>query len=380
MSISNIQLREKMFGSQAATGTDTRVHQELPAYSPAAYEPVQRTPSKSAARAGVAATPGDIAIGLTALLVIFTLLVPAGAPGADLFGVLAGLRAFAASFALPAFLVLAGYRLRDELEKPWFEFIEITIAPLAVAFGCWFAIMMAAGLASGTMGDALNAVAAQMYSVSLLFLLPVFFIGVKLLRRMRPATMLLFAAIIEILHTNTGHFLLVDAMRGAVFFLCGVYFAHNMRSFRQFADNRPGAAFAGIVLWLAFAAFIAFSDHYLAHGQDISTLPFTSLGLGAAGAMAMIVIAQLIYRARGGKLFALAGRHWLAVYTGLPLVVLTLAGLLHQSGWFGSASEAVLTVTLGVVAVTAILAFLTPGGSESADARTASGFYRNAWD
>lgn len=380
MSISNIELREKIFGGRSAGGANARASQKLPAYSGAPHEPVQRVASNGTSKAGAAIKPGDIALGLTVLLIIFTLLVPAGAPGADMTGVAAGLRALAASFALPAFLVLAGAHVSEELDKPWFEFIENRVSSLAVAFGGWFAIMMMAGLVSGTMGSALSGAAAQMKTVALLFLLPVFYIGAKLLRRMRPATVLLFAAISEILHTNSGHFLLVEAMRGAVFFMAGVYFAAHLRSFRQFADKSPAAALTGLALWLAFAAFIAFSDHYLAHGQDISTLPFTSLGLGAAGAMAVIVMAQLLYRAGGGHLFALAGRHWLSTYTLLPLALLTLAGLLHQSGWFGSASEAVLTLTLGLVALTAVLAFLSPDGSASADARKASGFYKNIRD
>ncbi len=377
MSISNIELREKIFG-----GRET----------PPAVQGTQPPVARLQEQFGAGQSKGrparwlyaDAAKGLAAVCLIALAMLPVAPLAAEASGVLVNFRAVIESFALPAFLVMAGLFVRPALDLPWLEFIERKIAPFAIAVAIWLGFMVMAGFAASNLDGALATATAQMKTISLLFLLPAFFIAAKLLRFLRPATVLFLAALAEILHTNTGHFLLVDAMRGAVFFFAGVYLAHHAPAFARFTRANPGLAMLGVAVWLAFAAFIGFGHHMLAHGRDITTLPFTSLGLGAAGAMALLVTGELLAASAAGRALASIGQRWIGWYVAAPLAGYGLAALLAWSGLAmggGSvASDALLAFGLAIAA--GLLALLFGSGldkaKDSSKPAKPSGFYRQS--
>ncbi|MBM3609198.1 MAG: hypothetical protein FJX29_12245, partial [Alphaproteobacteria bacterium] len=206
------------------------------------------------------------ALGLAALFAAIHALLPAAPVQGDVLGLVNGMRAMIASFALPALLVLCGIQAKASLGKPWLDYISETITPFAIALIAWALFVGFAGLPAGGAEGALANIHAHMKPVSILMAMPVFLILAKLLRGLRPVGLLFLAAFAEILHTNSGHFLIVDLLRGGVFFFGGVYFASYAQSYTRFAQERPGVSTAGLLIWLAFLAFVAFGHHHLAHG------------------------------------------------------------------------------------------------------------------
>jgi len=207
-------------------------------------------------------------------------------------------------------------------------------------------------------------------------LIPLFLAMSKLLAFLRPASVLILAAAAEILHTNMGHFLIVEALRGAVFFFAGYYFARQAHDYARFAQNRPLLAVAGVAIWIVFLAFIAFANHPLAHGQDITTLPFTSLGLGAAGAISVIMVSQLLAAAPVGAWFAMAGRYWIAVYTATALIAAAMSGLTGLGSFTFINMELLLGAALIYVAIVALGFAIAPRKANPAAAdQRSSGMY-----
>lgn len=315
----------------------------------------------------------DIAGGLAALCVVALVLVPAqGLP--DLA---AGLREIVQSFAVPALLVICGIRASAQAGNDWLDTVAGAIASFAFALLAWGAVLTVMGLTLGGWDGAQALLHAQLKNVSLLLLVPFFILLSKLLAFLRPASVLFLAAAAEVLHTNMGHFLVVEALRGAVFFFAGYYFARQAQDYAKFAQNRPWYAMTGVAIWLAFLAFIAFANHPLAHGHDITTLPFTSLGLGAAGAIALIMIAQLLQAAPSGSWLATAGRNWISIYTAAALIAFAWSGLLAWNGSLSLSMEAMMATALALIAVIALGVAIAPRNTDkspSAKQRT-SGMY-----
>jgi len=245
--------------------------------------------------------------------------------------------------------------LRRSRDATWAEYLLRKIAPVVLALALWFA---AAGmLAQSQMlhggGSGWFAGLNHLHLAVLLTVLPAFLLAWRALRRFRTGTIFVLAAIVEILHTEYGGIVWIEAMRGMVYLAAGHCFADKFRALARFARENHSSAIAILGVWAAFNALMVYSDVQIIAGEKMSTLPFASLGLGLAGASALVIAGELLSGNRVGTSLAFIGRRWLAVYTALPLTIVATATMLVSAGLFASLTEGVFALMLALIAAAA---------------------------
>ena len=367
MSISNADLRKQVFGAQAKGKSQQR--QMSDAINPASSEKaVIAARILTSARARMSREPAgrlrfaDAGKGLAIMLVVVAAMIEAAGELPAGFGFLGKIHSYLQPFAMPAFLVFAGMFLKRSREADWDQYIVRKIFPLGGALLLWVSAVAIFAMAFWQPGTLENGpslarlVWGQMHLAVLLALLPLFLVLWKLFAGFRTGGIFVCAAIMEILHTNQGGVLVVEAMRGLVYFTTGYCFALNFRALATFTRSNAVPAAAIAAAWAAFNAMLVSVDLPMAYGAQISSLPFASLGLGLAGAAAMTILGELLALSRFGGTFAFIGRNWIAFYAVIPLALMALAGALNVVGLFGTLAEAMAAlVTAGLAAMLGLM-------------------------
>lgn len=309
----------------------------------------------------------DAGKGLAALLAIFLAIVSYPGDRATPITWIDGLTRFLHPFAIPAFLAFCGMVLKNSREDSWTGFAGRKLAPFAGALLLWalaVSTLAQAGVLPRTSQSSPAPIALAPIAV-LLLTTPLFLALWRALRRLRTGTVFVIAAVVEILHTENGGALWIEAMRGMVYLAAGYCFAQTLRAMARFARHQPIAAAAMLVVWAAFNAFAVFADVPMAYGAKISALPFASLALGLSGAAAMAMLGEMLAASRFGAFFGLIGRRWIAIYAAAPIAVVACAESMAHAGLFQSAQDALAALLFAVLAAAAALIALewrTPSG------------------
>lgn len=306
----------------------------------------------------------DAGKGLAAMLMILASILAAATPMSYEFDWLSGIGSFLKPFATPALMVFAGMFMRQSRENAWPNYLSRKIFPLLLALTLWAAAALMLAILSGgdTSPASLQGIlalgATQTGLVTALVVLPLFMFVWKFLGRYRTGTIFVFAAMMEILHTEYGGPVWTDIMRGFVYFAAGHCFAPHFRALARFVRGNAMPSAAIFAVWVAFNALLTSADLPLAFGEKISTLPFASLALGLSGAAAMVIAGELIAATRFASTFALMGRNWIAFYTTIPLTFVAIGHLLTMAGLFALPGQAMAALLLALMAAIAIMIFV----------------------
>jgi uncharacterized membrane protein YcfT len=163
-----------------------------------------------------------------------------------------------------------------------------------------------------------------------IYLLPVFFVVTKVLRRAPPPAIWFTAAALEMMHVATGWTVIDEFCARFVYFYSGYLFATYVFALSDRARARPAVALAGLVLWTLV-------NGGLLH-LGVSEWPVISLTLGLAGACAIVVIGTLLAQARWLDGLRYCGEHSIVIYLAffLPMAatrtLLLKFGLIHDIG------------------------------------------------
>lgn len=302
----------------------------------------------------------EASLGVAAVLAAMEGMLAIAQPAPAEFPWLMSARDLLHSFAMPALLAFCGMYLGGARNAPWFDFVRSKLAPALAIVALWAAAVLALGVVRGagwpTNSRQAFAIMAPLAPLGVaLIVLPLFLVIWKLLWRMRTGAVLVFASILEILHTENGGLLWIEAMRGFAYFAAGHVLAPHLRATARFARRNVTAAGLMLCGWLAFNALMTSATLPLAFGEKISTLPFASLALGFAGVCAVTVLGEMLVWTRFASTFLLIGRRWLALYATVPLLLAGLAFAMTDLGLFREFSQAVaallLTVLAGVTAM-----------------------------
>src|ERR1043166_9190155 len=139
-----------------------------------------------------------------------------------------------------------------------------------------------------------------------IYLLPVFFVVTKALRRAPPVAVWAAAAAVEMLHVATGWTVIHEFCARFVYFYSGYLFATQVFALSDRARARPVLALAGLVLW-------ALVNGGLVH-SGFSEWPVISLALGLAGACAIVVVGTLLAHAHRLDFLRYCGEHSIVIY------------------------------------------------------------------
>ncbi len=174
-----------------------------------------------------------------------------------------------------------------------------------------------------------------------IYLLPVFFVVTKVLRRAPPPAIWSAAAALEMMHIITGWTVIDEFCARFVYFYSGYLFAAYVFALSDRARARPALALAGLALWMLVNGGLVVSG--------FSEWPLLSLALGLAGSSAIVVIGTLLARARWLAFLRYCGEHSIVIYLAFFLPMAATRTLLLKFGPIHDIGTISLLVTVAGV-------------------------------
>ena len=258
--------------------------------------------------------------------------------------------AFALPFRMPDFFMISGLFLANVIDRPWRTYIDRKVVHFAYFYLLWMTIQLAvkAPMIAHEQGAA---EVVRLYLVSLIdpfgtlwfiYMLPIFFVFIRLTRNVPVPVIWLFGAVLEIAHINTGWMVPDEFAARFVYCYTGYIFAKPIFALTARAQARPLLGLAGLLGWgLVNGALV-----YLGHER----LPLVSLALGLAGACAVVTGAALMAKSDLFKPLRYCGRNSIVIYLAFFLPMAATRAVMLRFGWIDDVGtiSAIVTV-VGVI-------------------------------
>ncbi len=261
-------------------------------------------------------------------------------------GFLHGVVAFAKPFRMPDFFLISGLFLARVIDRDWRSYADKRIVHFAYFYLLWLVIQSAArygGVSGGTPGGFMTHLAwslVEPYSTLwFVYMLAVFSVVSKVLRRVSPLVLLAGAAALEIAPIHTGWTLIDQFCERYVYFVAGWLLAPHIFRLAAAALAARSLAVAGLLAWALVNGAFAVAPSPVAGFATFAELPVVGLALGALGSMAIVAFSALIAGTLAGRSLAYAGERSIAVYLAffLPMaatrIVLLKTGIVTDIGW-----------------------------------------------
>lgn len=291
----------------------------------------------------------DCAKGFTIVLVVM-LYANEWAHGAlDVRGWLDHVVAFAAPFRMPDFFLISGLLLSLSIQRDWRTYLDRKVVHFAYFYLLWLTILVAFEAPWTVARHGWAEVPASYFEALVrpysmlwfIYLLPVFFVVTKLVRRAPVAVVWSFAAALQIAQVETGFKVLDKFMPYYIFFYSGYVLAPHVFKLARAASAQPALTIAALALWALLNLHAVLSGH--------AGAPGISLILGLLGAGAIIAVAALLHTSRTALPLAYCGRHSIVIYLGFFIPLVVAGKVIVWSGWIDDpATVAVLMTAAGI--------------------------------
>lgn len=232
---------------------------------------------------------------------------------------------FAQPFRMPDFFLLAGLFLARVIDRPWRRYLDTKVVHYLYFFWLWSLIYLGSKLAVGRAGEGvLHEVVTALYQPFAMLwfiqLLPVFFVLVRLTRRVPAVVMLPAAVLLQVFPLHTEAWLLVGHFcERFVYFYVGYRFAGLFFALAERAGAHRRIALAALLAWaVANQALVSAS---IANDRGIA------IATGLAGCAAVIVAGVLLSRLRWTDWLRYLGEQSIVTYLAffLPMGALIIA-------------------------------------------------------
>jgi uncharacterized membrane protein YcfT len=252
--------------------------------------------------------------------------------------------AFAKPFRMPDFFLISGLFLSVVIDRDWRVYLDRKVMHFAYFYLLWVTIQFGfkAPSFAAEQGWAhvgllyLESFIEPFGTLWFIYLLPVFFVVTKAVRKLPPPLVWGVLALLE-----------MEFCARFVYFYSGYLFADVVFALSGRARTRPALALAGLAGWALINAGMVRSGY--------SESPPVSLLLGLSGACAIITIATLLARAHWLTSLRFCGEHSIVIYLAFFLPMAATRTLLLRTGWIGDIGTISLLVTIvGVVGALAI--------------------------
>ncbi|MEL6060480.1 MULTISPECIES: acyltransferase family protein [unclassified Methylobacterium] len=307
----------------------------------------------------------DIAKGICILLVVMMHSVTGTGAAMGGEGFLHPVVAFAKPFRIPDFFLLSGLFIRRVIDRDWRLFSDRRVVHFAYFYLLWLVIQSAAryGQIVGDGGPAdfaahlAHALIEPYSSLWFIYLLAVFSVATKALRRVPGGVLLAAAALLQIADIRSNSILIEEFCARSVYFVAGYLFAGRIFALADAARRHVGPALCGLALWAAVEGWLALTPSPSPVHPSLASLPLVSLALGAAGALAIVVAAALIGRAGGPVAEALrtCGRRSIVIYLAFSLPMVATREILVRTGLIADIGAASLIVMVVAVLLPLVL-------------------------
>jgi uncharacterized membrane protein YcfT len=263
--------------------------------------------------------------------------------------------AFAKPFRMPDFFLISGLFLTLVIDRDRRTYLDRKVVHFAYFYLLWVTIQFgfkapsfAAETGWGHVGFLyLESFIEPFGTLWFIYLLPVFFVVIKLTRRLPPALVWGVAALLESAHVATGWTVIDEFCARFVYIYSGYLFAEYVFALSNRARAHPTLALAVLAMW-------AFVNAGLVE-LGVSEWPVISLLLGLSGACAIVTIGTLLARAHWLNFLRFCGEHSIVIYLAFFLPMASTRTLLLKTGLIHDIGAVSLIVTIvGVVGSVAI--------------------------
>jgi uncharacterized membrane protein YcfT len=260
-------------------------------------------------------------------------------------GWLHGLVEFARPFRMPDFFMISGLFLARVIDRDWRTYLDRKVVHFFYFYLLWMTIQFLFK-APGIAADGGVAEVARLYLLSLIdpfgtlwfiYLLPIFFVVVKLARRVPVALIWIVGAALEIAHIETGWMVIDEFAARFVYFYTGYILASQVFAFTAQAQARPWLAAGLLLLWGLFNGAMVRAGY--------APLPFFSLALGLIGAAAVATISSLMALHDVFRPLRYCGRHSIVIYLAFFLPMAATRTVLLKAGWITDVGTMSVIVT-----------------------------------
>ncbi|GAB4094274.1 acyltransferase family protein [Flaviaesturariibacter terrae] len=258
--------------------------------------------------------------------------------------------AFAKPFRMPDFFLISGLFLARVIDRNWRYYLDKKVVHFAYFYAIWVTIhflvkapeTMAQAGARGTFFLYLQTFIQPLGTLWFIYLLAVFFVIGKLLRRVRPVLVFTVAAVLQVLPIETGSIIIDQTAERFVFFFTGYLLAPKIFALAAAVQAKPRIAMILLVVWAVGNGAVVFAGY--------GDKPFVSLLLGFVGAAAVVTISALLSRVTLANPLRYCGRNSIIVYLGFFLPAHATRLLLVHSGIANNVDLlAIAVTTAGVV-------------------------------
>jgi uncharacterized membrane protein YcfT len=297
----------------------------------------------------------DYAKGICIVMVVMMHSVLGVEAAAGQTGFMHGLVAFAKPFRMPDFFLISGLFLSVVIDRDWRTYLDRKVVHFAYFYVLWVTIQFgfkAPSFAAESSWTHVGMLYLESFiepfgTLWFIYLLPVFFVVTKVLRRAPPLAIWAAAAALETMHVATGWTVIDEFCARFVYFYSGYLFAAYVFALSDRARARPAFALAGLALWMLVNGGLVV--------LGLSERPVISLALGLAGACAIVVIGTLLAQARRLDALRYCGEHSIVIYLAFFLPMAATRTLLLKFELIRDIGAVSLIVTIaGITGALAI--------------------------
>jgi uncharacterized membrane protein YcfT len=288
----------------------------------------------------------DYAKGICIVMVVMMHSVLGVEAAAGQTGFMHAVVAFAKPFRMPDFFLISGLFLPLVIDRDWRTYLDRKVVHFAYFYVLWVTIQFgfkAPAFAAESGWQHVGAMYLESFiepfgTLWFIYLLPIFFVVIKLTRGLPALLILALAAMLEGSHIATGWTVIDEFCNRFVYIYSGYLFANYVFALSNGARARPMLAIAGLIAWaLVNAALVALG---------VSEWLVISLALGLAGACAIITIGTLLARANLLTALRFCGEHSIVIYLAFFLPMAATRTLLLKTGIIADIGTVSLLVTI----------------------------------
>lgn len=266
--------------------------------------------------------------------------------------------AFAKPFRMPDFFLVSGLFLARVVDRDLRSYADRRVVHFAYFYILWLVIQ--SGFKFMQISGGSPAVFLHHLAVSLvepfstlwfIYLLGVFSVVTKLLRRAPPALLFGAAAALQIMPVETGSFLVNEFCERWVYFLAGYLFAPHVFRLAAWARQHVAGALGLVGLWALANGALALTVVDLGGRTVPAELPVVGLLAGLAGAVAIVVVASVLTRLGLAGPLRYCGSNSISIYLTFFLPMAIGRTVLARSGIIDDIGVAASLVTAFAVLV-----------------------------
>jgi uncharacterized membrane protein YcfT len=239
---------------------------------------------------------------------------------------------FAKPFRMPDFFLISGLFLSLVIDRDWRTYLDRKVVHFAYFYVLWVTIQFGfkapAFAAEQGWGHAgflyLESFIEPFGTLWFIYLLPIFFVVIKLTRGMPAILVWGVAALLESMHVATTWTVIDEFCARFVYIYSGYLFANYVFALSDRARARPPLALAGLALWAIVNGGLV--------ALGVSEWPIISLALGLCGAGAIIITGTLLAKMHWLNTLRFCGEHSIVIYLAFFLPMASTRTLLLKTG------------------------------------------------